>query len=124
MGKYNFDAIIDRHHTSCEKWDFLKDKFGRDDLLAMKKANPARHLAASFAAREAFAKAAGLDFFKVVLQGMWLHRTPEGPVPCFSANIEQWMDEQKLKVHISLSHDGDYAIAFIIVEVSSHDRSL
>ena len=35
MGKYNFDAIIDRHHTSCEKWDFLKDKFGRDDLLAM-----------------------------------------------------------------------------------------
>ena len=48
----------------------------------MKKANPARHLAASFAAREAFMKAAGLDFLKV-LQGMWLHRTPEGPVPAF-----------------------------------------
>ncbi|MDD2207677.1 MAG: PatB family C-S lyase [Aminobacterium sp.] len=35
MSTYNFDTIIDRHHTSCEKWDFLKQKFGRDDLLAM-----------------------------------------------------------------------------------------
>ena len=35
MGTYNFDAIIDRHHTSCEKWDFMTKKFGRDDLLAM-----------------------------------------------------------------------------------------
>jgi cystathionine beta-lyase len=35
VGTYNFDAIIDRHHTSCEKWDFMTKKFGRDDLLAM-----------------------------------------------------------------------------------------
>ena len=116
---------ISRIERLLQDEHFLKRVFHEEERdYAMKKANPARHLASSFAAREAFAKAAGLDFFKVVLQGMWLHRTPEGPVPCFSANIEQWMDEQKLKVHISLSHDGDYAIAFVIVEVSSHDRSL
>ena len=33
--KYDFDSYIDRHNTNCEKWDWLKETFGRDDLLAM-----------------------------------------------------------------------------------------
>ncbi|MDD2207659.1 MAG: holo-ACP synthase [Aminobacterium sp.] len=91
---------------------------------AMSKANPARHLAASFAAREAFAKATGLDFFKVIFKGFWLQRTSSAPVPCFSPVIEQWVEEQNVTVHISLSHDGDYAIAFVIVEVVSGEISI
>jgi len=33
--KYDFDREIDRRGTDCEKWDLLKEAFGRDDLNAM-----------------------------------------------------------------------------------------
>lgn len=33
--QYDFDIIIDRANTSCEKWDGLKDKFGSSDLHSM-----------------------------------------------------------------------------------------
>lgn len=32
---YNFDELIDRHHTGSVKWDGMKNAFGRDDLTAM-----------------------------------------------------------------------------------------
>ncbi|WP_294140138.1 PatB family C-S lyase [uncultured Sanguibacteroides sp.] len=32
---YNFDRIIDRHHTDCVKYDNLNEVFGRTDLLPM-----------------------------------------------------------------------------------------
>lgn len=35
MGKYNFDAIVDRRGTSCLKYDFAMKRKGRDDLLPM-----------------------------------------------------------------------------------------
>lgn len=31
--KYNFDKIVDRHNTSCAKWDFTDSKFNRKGLL-------------------------------------------------------------------------------------------
>ena len=33
--KYDFKKYMDRRGTDCEKWDGLKDDFGRGDLLAM-----------------------------------------------------------------------------------------
>ena len=33
--EYNFDKCINRKGTNCEKWDGLKESFGRDDLLPM-----------------------------------------------------------------------------------------
>jgi cystathionine beta-lyase len=30
---YDFDAIIDRRNTACEKWDMLEQIFGTDDVL-------------------------------------------------------------------------------------------
>lgn len=33
--KYNFDEVIDRRHTDCEKYDHLKPHFGREDVLPM-----------------------------------------------------------------------------------------
>lgn len=34
-GRYDFDTIIDRSNTSCEKWDGVEEKFGAPDLHAM-----------------------------------------------------------------------------------------
>ncbi len=31
----SFDETVDRRNTSCLKWDYLGDKFGRDDLISM-----------------------------------------------------------------------------------------
>lgn len=33
--KYNFDDVVNRRNTSCEKWDFLEKNFGYDDLLPL-----------------------------------------------------------------------------------------
>jgi cystathionine beta-lyase len=35
MGKYNFDAIVERRNTDSIKWDFGMKRMGRDDLLPM-----------------------------------------------------------------------------------------
>ena len=35
MGKYNFDALVDRNNTSCLKYDFGMQRKGRTDLLPM-----------------------------------------------------------------------------------------
>lgn len=35
MAYYNFDKIIDRKSTGCLKWDALKERYGRDDLLPL-----------------------------------------------------------------------------------------
>lgn len=34
-GRYDFDTVIDRSNTSCEKWDGLEERFGKPDLHAM-----------------------------------------------------------------------------------------
>lgn len=31
--KYNFDQMIDRRGTYCTQWDYIKDRFGEEDLL-------------------------------------------------------------------------------------------
>ncbi len=33
--KYDFDKIINRKNTNCYKWDYLKEIFGRDDLISL-----------------------------------------------------------------------------------------
>lgn len=35
MAKYNFDEIIERHGTHCEKWDGLEETFGKPGLTAL-----------------------------------------------------------------------------------------
>ena len=39
MGKYNFDQVIERKGTACQKWDNLGKVFGDPDILALWKAD-------------------------------------------------------------------------------------
>ncbi|MDR1887532.1 MAG: PatB family C-S lyase [Prevotellaceae bacterium] len=32
---YNFDELVERKNTDCEKWDNCRERFGRDDLLPL-----------------------------------------------------------------------------------------
>jgi holo-[acyl-carrier protein] synthase len=86
---------------------------------AMAKADPAPYLAARFAAKEAGMKAFGLGWrdglswhdFEVV-------RDPLGrPDLELSGRAAELAAERGIKaVHLSYSHDGDYAVATVILE--------
>lgn len=79
---------------------------------------PAQHYAASFAAREAFAKASGLTLSNVIFKGVWVDRTSAGPVLKLSDKVEDLLSvRDPLRIHISISHEGGISAAFIVLEV-------
>ncbi len=83
---------------------------------AFSKASPARHFAGSFAAREAFSKAASISMYTVAFQGAWVERSDTGPLlrvsPCLVPLLPRgW------KIHLSISHDGGTAVAVVVLEV-------
>lgn len=97
---------------------FLERVFSREEIdYAMSRPVPERHFASSFAAREAFSKASGLHLAKIVFQGVSVARSSKGPFfrldglpPEIRCNVKG------KRFHLSLSHDGDYALAFVVME--------
>ena len=86
---------------------------------ALAKADPAPHLAARFAAKEAGMKAFGLGW----RDGLTWHdfevvRDPLGrPDLVLSGRAAELAAARGIKaVHLSYSHDGDYAVATVILE--------
>ncbi|MBI5233243.1 MAG: holo-ACP synthase [Deltaproteobacteria bacterium] len=106
---------IKRFKTVLERWGhrFLSRVFSEGELrYALARNSPEAHLAARFAAKEALFKAIGPEF-----------------VPPFRfRDIEVMRDEggrplikilglaDEIKVHVSLSHDADIAMAQVVVE--------
>lgn len=100
-------ALLERLFTAGER------------SYALAKADPAPHLAARFAAKEAGMKAFGLGWrdglawhdFEVV-------RDPLGrPDLVLSGRAAQLAAARGITaVHLSYSHDGDYAVATVILE--------
>lgn len=81
------------------------------------KPHPARHLASSFAAKEAFSKASGFSLFKVISGGVFVARSEKGPRFSFVGNDEDLeLSFSRFCFHLSISHDGDYSIAFVVME--------
>ena len=83
------------------------------------KAYPAQHFAANFAVKEAFIKAfkmglsRGMKFHDFEL----LHDETGMPYLNLSGATKKIFDEKKLlAVHVSISHDADYAVATVIIE--------
>lgn len=85
--------------------------------LAMK--NPAPHLAARFAAKEAFVKALGLGLRSGMRwQEIEVVRNELGaPSLRLSGQAaERAAERQVTEIHLSYSHEGDYATATVILE--------
>lgn len=74
--------------------------------------------AADFAAKEAFLKAAGTGLAApFALCEIEAVRLPSGqPVYRFSGASAAWMEQHGLTAHLSLSHDGGFALAFCVLE--------
>jgi len=109
-----------RRFLAEEKTTLLERLFTAGERnYSLAKADPAPHLAARFAAKEAGMKAFGLGWrdglswhdFEVV-------RDPLGrPDLVLSGRAAELAAERGVKaVHLSYSHDGDYAVATVILE--------
>ena len=74
--------------------------------------------AANFAAKEAFLKSAGTGLREpFALRDIQALRLENGaPVYRFSGATAQWVQQRGLQAHLSLSHDGDMALAFCVLE--------
>ena len=100
-------AVIDRLFTVSEQ------------EYAMQKRNPAPHLAARFATKEAFLKALGLGLREgISWQDMTVVNDELGkPSLQLSGRAREIFEQRSLSMlHLSYSHDGDYAMATVVLE--------
>jgi holo-[acyl-carrier protein] synthase len=100
-------GVIDRIFTDGER------------LYALAKKDPAPHLAARFAAKEAFLKALGLGLREgITWHDMDVERDQLGrPSLKLTGRAAAIFDSRGLTcTHLSYSHDGDYALAMVILE--------
>ncbi len=116
-----FEGVLDRAEDGGFENPLARRCFSEEELrYAEGKADPAQHLAAAYAAKEALAKAVlsasgreSLDFRRFRLS-----HTPAG-APFFVDNeaLQSIKDELGIsRVHVSLSHEGARALAFVVLE--------
>lgn len=90
---------------------FLEKILSQEEIEKMPAANREHYTAGRFAAKEALVKAAGTSFS---FSGVSVFNTDDGK-PYFSGGItDQTASDEK--IHLTISHDTDYATAFVIIE--------
>jgi len=98
---------------------FMKKAFADEEIeYAHRSYRPAVHLASAFAAREALAKASGLGLAKMGLREAWVRRDEAGsPRICLSPALEEEFAKKGIrKIWLSISHEGDFAVAVVVLE--------
>ena len=81
-----------------------------------------QYLATRFAAKEAFSKAIGLGLRSPMnWQSCQVISLTQGkPSFYFSGDLQLWLSQRKLKAHLSLSDEDPHALAFVVVEYTTH----
>lgn len=110
----DFEIGVDVQHIAafekCSQ-NFLKKIFTRAEIkYCYKKTKPAMHLAARFAAKEAAMKAIfsmGKKAYYRDIEILIKNKKPE-------LNIAPLKNE-RYKVKVSMSHSGEYTVAFVII---------
>ena len=112
------------HIKRMEKWllnsSLLQRYFHPEELsyaFSLGKRS-AQTLAARFAAKEAFGKAIGTGLANINLKEILVHNEKNGkPVMKLSGTAKKAMEEAGAgKVHISLTHESDNAVAMVVLE--------
>ena len=110
---------IERMERAAQSEHFVARVFGEQErtLFAKRKKAP-QMLAANFAAREAFGKALGTGIMKeFALDEVQVLRNEHGaPYFAFSGRAQHLMHERRWTAHVSLTHEGEYAAAFVVLE--------
>ena len=86
--------------------------------LCLSRPHPASALAMRFAAKEAFSKAAGLGMRGLAWREIEVVHDPKGkPSLVLHGRAKDWARAHGMALsHVSLSDDGDYAIAMVVLE--------
>ena len=80
--------------------------------------HPVASLAARFAAKEAFGKALGTGLRGLSLRDIETRRGPGGKPDLFlSGSALAALQSRGARVHLSLSHEAAYSLAFVVLEV-------
>lgn len=112
------NGFIERYFNE-EELDFLDEsvELGTDEG---KLQSAAEHLAARFAVKEAFGKAAGTGIRNMRLKEIFTVKNKEGrPEVKLCGNAERIYEERfgkNCKIHVSISHEKKNALAFLIIE--------
>ena len=109
---------ISRIEKSLEKPSFLTKVYGeREIALFAGEKLKTNSLAANFAAKEAFGKALGTGVRGFELYEVEILRDDLGkPYFHLSGRAKEIVESKQLTCHVSLSHEGDKAIAFVVME--------
>ena len=113
---------IPRIRRMMERWQerFLDRVFTPDEVAyARRRHDPAEHLAARFAAKEATLKALGTGLSMGVRWREMEVRRPLGgrPTLALSGRTQAVGAERGVRrLHVSLTHDGEYALAEVLAE--------
>lgn len=106
---------------------FVRRVFGEAEQAFLEGLPPARRAAsaaANFAAKEAFLKAAGTGIGGLPLAEIQVLREKSGaPYYALSGAAAAWAAERGAVLHLSLSHDGGFALAFAVAEAGAAARN-
>ena len=109
-----------------EKWvknpDMIERFFNEKERSTGKsEASQCEHYAARFAAKEAFSKALGTGISGFELNEVFITNNGDGkPFLNIEGKAKKIMEERcgkNCSVHVSLSHEKEYAVAFVIIEL-------
>lgn len=77
-----------------------------------------RYLATRFSAKEAFSKAIGLGLqMPMTWRACEVVNAPSGkPEVRLHGALKDWFESQRLKAHVTLTDEIDYAASFVVVE--------
>ncbi len=115
---------IEKSLTGPRSSAFVRRVYGQAEQTALglpwadkPKKSLCRSAAADFAAKEAFLKAAGCGLGKFPLAEIQaLRRDTGAPYYALQGQTACWMQENGLTAHLSLSHEGDTAMAVCVLE--------
>lgn len=107
-----------------EKWikdpQMIKRFFSDDEII--EKINvqaDCEHYASRFAAKEAFSKALGTGFNGITLNEISVVKNEEGkPFLNICGKTKELLEKRcgKCNIHLSLSHEKEFAIAYVVIE--------
>ena len=109
-----------------EKWvnspDMIERFFNENEIKSGKSLSAVcQHYAVRFAAKEAFSKALGTGISGFNLKDVYITNDENGkPIINVQNSAEEILKNrcQNYKLHVSLSHEKEYAIAYVIIEES------
>lgn len=109
-----------------EKWvnspDMIERFFNEKEIKSGKSLSAVcQHYAVRFAAKEAFSKAIGTGISGFNLKDVYITNDEFGkPIINVQNSAEEILKNrcQNYKLHVSLSHEKEYAIAYVIIEES------